>query len=67
MPEVKPLTHEQYDRYHRGAQLSYEDYVKTHCPCCSKQSDCPHRDNYRRLPRYVGGLGLCENLKQEAR
>ena len=34
------------------------------CNCihCDKQG-CPHREAYRRLPRYRGGLGLCPRLE----
>lgn len=28
MPEVKPMTREQYDLYYRGTQLSCEDFDK---------------------------------------
>lgn len=58
-----PLSREAFELYHYGSRLSYEDYVKTHCPSSTKRTKCPHRDNFRRLPASAGGLGLCENLK----
>jgi len=33
-----------------------------YCPKCEK-TECIHRDTYRRMPREIGGLGLCPNLK----
>lgn len=63
MPEVPPLTRREFEHYCIGTKLTYEDYVKTHCQNCTKRLDCPHYDNFRRLPQYVGGLGLCSNLQ----
>ena len=38
------------------------------CDCyeCEKLH-CPHRVAYRRLPRSVGGLGLCPKLKENGK
>lgn len=44
-----------------GSQLDYNDYVITNCSECSDE-ECPHRNNFRRLPKYAGGLGLCYNF-----
>lgn len=33
-----------------------------YCPEC-KNEKCIHRDAFRRMPREIGGLGLCPNLK----
>lgn len=44
-------------------KMSYEEYFKTYCPNCDKES-CIHRGAYRRLPEIDGGLGLCPNLKK---
>lgn len=38
-----------------------QERQNANCKYCDKK-DCPHRDAYRRLPREVGGLGLCKNL-----
>lgn len=43
-------------------RMSYEEFKACYCPECQKK-DCPHRDNFRRLPISTGGLGLCPNLK----
>ena len=48
-----------------GYKMSYDEYVKTHCPNCTKEN-CPHRNAFRRLPTIDGGLGLCPNLKENA-
>lgn len=39
-----------------------KDYVKCNCSKCNNQ--CIHKNAYRRLPKEVGGLGLCKNLKE---
>lgn len=54
------MSREEYEK--ETHVLDYQDYVKTYCPSCNNK-DCPHRDNFRRLPMYAGGLGLCANLK----
>lgn len=43
-----------------------ENYVD--CIGCTKK-DCPHRNAFRRLPRELGGLGLCpgKETKQEVK
>ena len=45
-------------------KMSYEEYKKCYCPECN-ETDCIHREAYRRVPRIDGGLGLCPNLKGE--
>lgn len=35
----------------------------TNCSDC-KNTECIHRQAYRRLPTSVGGLGLCPNLQK---
>ena len=40
-----------------------KDY--TECDCSKCKDTCIHKDAYRRLPREIGGLGLCKNLKKK--
>ncbi|MCQ2753841.1 MAG: hypothetical protein MJ231_02210 [bacterium] len=35
------------------------------CNCAKCEDKCIHEVCYRRLPVEVGGLGLCERLKEE--
>ena len=39
------------------------DFIECDCLKCSQKESCIHKDAYRRLPKEVGGLGLCKNLK----
>lgn len=57
------MTREEFER--RGIQGTYEDYLLTNCADCSKRSNCPHHDNFRRLSPAVGGLGLCYNFRRK--
>lgn len=45
-------------------KMSFEEYKKCDCTECSN-TDCIHRNAYRRMPEIDGGLGLCPNLKGE--
>jgi hypothetical protein len=38
-----------------------KDVEECDCSKCESES-CPHRGAFRRLPRIIGGLGLCPNL-----
>jgi len=38
------------------------DYKECNCTKCKHAEDCPHKGAYRRMPREIGGLGLCKNL-----
>lgn len=40
------------------------DYSICDCWKCEHQETCIHKDAFRRLPREVGGLGLCKNLSK---
>jgi len=40
------------------------DVIECRCKNCKEKETCIHRDCYRRLPREIGGLGLCPNLKK---
>ena len=35
------------------------------CDCTQCKRNCKHRDSFRRLPKEIGGLGLCPNLNIE--
>lgn len=35
------------------------------CDCTQCKRNCPHKDAFRRLPKEIGGLGLCNNLNKE--
>lgn len=43
-------------------KMSFEEYKKCDCTECNN-TDCIHRNAYRRMPEIDGGLGLCPNLK----
>jgi hypothetical protein len=45
----------------RMSTLEDDENQQTDCSQCSRQ--CIHRDAFRRLPKRVGGLALCPNLK----
>lgn len=34
------------------------------CSKCKCKSKCMHSEAFRRLPREIGGLGLCKNLNK---
>lgn len=57
--ESGATTREEWLELRRRATLDLEP---TYCLACPRK-DCVHRECYRRLPRSVGGLGLCPNLK----
>ena len=39
------------------------DIKECDCRKCQYKTDCPHNGAFRRLPKEIGGLGLCKNLK----
>ena len=41
------------------------DYVECDCSKCDKKVACPHVGAFRRLPKEIGGLGLCKNLPKK--
>ena len=43
-------------------KMSYEEYKACYCPECNN-TNCVHREAFRRVPKIDGGLGLCPNLK----
>lgn len=43
-------------------KCTFEEYVACDCIECNN-TECPHRDAFRRFPESDGGLGLCPNLK----
>lgn len=43
------------------------DFTVRDCSKCSQKESCIHKDAYRRLPKEIGGLGLCKNLKEGKR
>ena len=43
---------------------TYKEYLKCACENC-KNSNCIHRNAFRRLPQSGGGLGLCPNLNKK--
>lgn len=47
----------------KGNAWNYENRDKK-CECykCELIEDCIHKEAYRRMPRDVGGLGLCKKL-----
>lgn len=45
-----------------GWKMSYEEYQKCDCSRCDN-TECIHRNAFRRVPKCDGGLGLCPNLK----
>ena len=44
--------------------MTKETKEKCNCAICKHSNNCPHKDSFRRLPKEVGGLGLCKNLKK---
>lgn len=45
-------------------KCTFEEYVACDCTECNN-TECPHRNAFRRLPESDGGLGLCPNLKTQ--
>jgi len=50
--------------------MNYENETKrpsdfTECNCGKCINPCIHKGAYRRLPKEIGGLGLCENLNKK--
>ena len=43
--------------------MNKNDY-QMKCDCSKCKSKCIHVNAFRRLPREVGGLGLCKNLNK---
>ena len=43
----------------------FEWIYRRRCNCkgCDKKLDCIHKDAFRRMPKEIGGLGLCPKLK----
>ena len=37
-----------------------------HCNCSECKNSCIHHDAFRRLPKEIGGLGLCENIQKDS-
>lgn len=55
-----------YANYYSGnpkSGISYEEFKKYYCPNCTAEN-CIHRECYRRVPKSIGGLGLCPNLRK---
>lgn len=46
-------------------KCTFEEYVACDCTECNN-TECPHRNAFRRLPESDGGLGLCPNLKNQS-
>lgn len=42
------------------------DERKVYCPACDAKR-CEHRNAFRRMPRAVGGLGLCPHIRDDIR
>ena len=43
--------------------MNKNDY-QTKCDCSKCEHKCIHANAFRRLPREVGGLGLCKKLNK---
>lgn len=56
------MTREGFEQTDYNGKITYETYQKCNCSVC-KRENCIHRESYRRIPKEVGGLGLCPNLK----
>lgn len=56
------MTREQFERTAYNGKITYETFLMCDCTKCTKES-CIHRKAYRRMPKEVGGLGECPNLK----
>ena len=41
-----------------------QEVVECDCRKCEHKATCVHDGCYRRLPKVIGGLGLCRNLKK---
>lgn len=59
------MTREQFEMMVLSKRMSYEQHQKCDCSKCEHRKDCLHEGNMRRLPHSVGGLGMCQNLKEE--
>ena len=57
---MKP-TKEWFETTLYKGKITFDTYLKCYCPDCTREN-CIHREAYRRMPREVGGLGLCPNL-----
>ena len=57
---MKP-TKEWFETTLYNGKITFDTYLKCYCPDCTREN-CIHREAYRRMPREVGGLGLCPNL-----
>lgn len=55
------MTKQEFERTMYNNKISYEQYMMCYCPKC-KEKECIHRECFRRMPKAVGGLGLCPNL-----
>lgn len=57
------MTRERFEQTNYNGKITYETYKK--CDCTECKRECIHKDSYRRMPKEVGGLGECPNLKEE--
>lgn len=56
------MTRKWFEQTDYNGKIAYETYQQCDCSIC-KRENCIHREAYRRMPKEVGGLGECPNLK----